>query len=102
MLDLHKYVPKKTYKLTYHLDEDIDHTEECYHCILFGGNQLTVCRAHGAKFAHTNDDLSDEQFDGLISVTELWHARVTLLRVSANCMVYLELYCCNSSLFGST
>ena len=56
---------------------------------------------HGAKFAHTNDDLSDEQFDGLISVTEDWHARVTLLRVSANCIVYLELHCCNSSLFGS-
>ena len=61
----------------------------------------SVSGACGATFAHTNDDLSDEQFDGLISVTEDWHARVTLLRVSANCMVYLELYCCNSSLFGS-
>ena len=60
-------VPKKRYKVTYHWDEDIDHTEECYHCILFGRDQLTVC---GAKFAHNIDDLSDEQSDGLISVTE--------------------------------
>ena len=91
MKNLHKDVPKKTYKITYHLNEDFDCTEECYHRILFGGDQLTVCRARGAKFARANDDLSDERFDGLIPVTEDWHARMTLLRVSANCVVYLEL-----------
>ena len=91
MKNLHKDVPKKTYKITYHLNEDFDCTEECYHRILFGGDQLTVCHARGAKFARANDDLSDERFDGLIPVTEDWHARMTLLRVSANCVVYLEL-----------
>ena len=59
--------------MTYHLDQDIDHTEECYHCIPFDRDQLTVCRACGAKFAHIIDDLLDEQFDGLLSVTEDWH-----------------------------
>ena len=65
MRNLHKYVPKKTYKVTYHLDEDIDHSEECYHCILFDRGQLIVCHAYGEKFARTNDNLSDEQFYGL-------------------------------------
>ena len=51
-----------------------------------------MCHAYGAKFAYANDNLSDERFYGLISVAEDWHARITLLRVSANCMVYLELY----------
>ena len=86
MRNLHKYVPKKTYKVTYHLDEDIDHTEECCHHILFGRDQLTVCRACGAKFAHIIDDLSDEQFDGLISVTEDWHAQNDSLEIK--CKLY--------------
>ena len=90
MRNLHKQDPKKTYKVTYHLDEDFDCTKECYHRILLGGDQLTVCHARGTKFACAND-LSDERFDGLIPVTEDWHARMTLLRVSANRVVYLEL-----------
>ena len=89
MRNLHKYVPKKSYKVTYHVDENVDSTEECYHRILFGGDQLTVCRAHGAQSARTNDDVSDERFDGLIPVMEDWHARMTLLRVSANSAIYL-------------
>ena len=89
MRNLHKYVLKKSYKVTYHLDENVDCTEECYHRILFGGDQLTVCRARGAQSARTNDDVSDERFDGLIPVTEDWHARMTLLRVSANSVIYL-------------
>lgn len=70
MGNLQKYIPKKMYKVTYHLDEDIDCMEESYHCILFGRDQLTVCCARGAQSARTNDDLSDEQFDSLIPVTE--------------------------------
>ena len=79
------------YKITYHLNEDIDCMEECYHHILFGGDQLTVCRACSAQSARNNDDLSDERFDGLIPVTEDWHARMTLLRVRANCDICLDL-----------
>ena len=102
MRNLHKYVPK-SYKVTYHLDEDVDCTEEGYHRILFVGDQLTVCCARGTKSAHTNNDLLDEHFDGgLIPVTEDWHARTTLLRVSANCAMYLGIICYNFRLFRSS
>ena len=62
--------------------KNIDCMEESYHLILFDGDQLTVCCACGEQSACTNDDLSDEQFDSLIPVTEDWHARMALLRVS--------------------
>ena len=55
-----------------------------------GSVQLTVCHAYGAKFALTNNDLSDEPFNGLRPVIEDWHVRMTLLRVSAICMVAIS------------
>ena len=79
---LQNYVPKQQYSVTYHLAEEFVTKEECYHHILFGGDQLTVCRARGAQSARFHDDESEERFEGLIPVTEDWHARMTLMRVS--------------------
>ena len=106
MKGLHKYVPKRSYQVTYHLPEDGDFvvTENCFHRTLFGGDQLTVCRSCSAQSARCNDDISEERFDGLIPVIEDWHARMTLMRVrvvlmNAACIMYNHtLY----RLFGST
>lgn len=85
MKNLHKYVPVKKYQKTYQLsDEDFVCHEECYHRILFGGDQLTVCRSRGAKSARCNDDQPVERLDGLQPVVEDWHARMTLMRVNYN------------------
>ena len=82
MKGLHKYVPKKSYQVTYHLPEgDFVATEDCFHRILFGGDQLTVSRSHSAQSARCNDDVTKERFSGLIPVTEDWHTRMTLMRV---------------------
>ena len=82
---LHQYVPKRSYKLTYHLPEqDFVCTEESHHRILLGGDQLTTCRCRGAQSARCHEDESTERFDGLIPVTEDWHARMTLMRVSTS------------------
>ena len=91
MKGLHKCVPKKTYKLTYHLPEEFVRTEDCYHCILFVGDQLTVCRSHGAQTARCNDDVAEKHFEGLIPVTEDWHTRITLMRVSPKCGMYITI-----------
>ena len=83
MKHLHKYVPRKCCNVTYHLpDEDITCAEEFYHRILFGGDQLTVSRCRSAQSARCHDDQPEERFEGLIPVTEDWHARQTLMRVS--------------------
>ena len=66
MKDLHKYVPTQTSQVTYHLpDEDFICSEQSYHRILFGGDQLTVCRSRGAQFARSLDDMPQERCDGL-------------------------------------
>lgn len=89
MKNLHKYVPKKTYKVTYHLPEQFVCMEDRCYRTLFGGDQLTVCRSRSAQSARCNDDVSEERWDGLIPVTEDWHARMTLMRVSAVWSVYM-------------
>ena len=85
MKSLHHYVPSKSYKLTYHLpEEDFICNEESHHGILLGGDQLTACRSWGAQSARCHEDESNERFDGFIPVTEDWHARMTLMRVSTS------------------
>ena len=67
---------------TYQLPEDdLVCNEECYHRILFGGDQLTVSRSCSAQGARCNDDQPVQRLDGLVPVTEDWHARMTLMRV---------------------
>ena len=47
---LHKYVPSKPHEVTFHLPgEDLVREETFHHRILFGGDQLTVCRCRGAQ-----------------------------------------------------
>lgn len=87
MKSLHKYVPTKAHQKTYHLDnEDLVCEEGLHHRILFGGDQLTVRRSRGAQAARSNDDrtLHAYRLDGPVPVTEDWHARMTLLRVSSH------------------
>ena len=81
MQNPHKYVPTKLLNKSY--DTDIIYEEGHHHKILFGGDQLTVCRSRGAQAARSNDDrtIHAARLDGLIPVTEDWHARMTLLRV---------------------
>jgi len=82
MKALLSYVPKKSYNVTYHLSEEFVAEEDCYHQILFGGDQLTVCRARGAQSARFHDDEAAERIEGLLPVVEDWHTRMTLMRVS--------------------
>ena len=82
MKHLHKYVPSKPHKVTYHLPgEDFVCEETFCHRILLGGDQLTVCRCRGAQLIRQHDDAAEERYAGLIPVIEDWHARLTLMRV---------------------
>jgi L1 cell adhesion molecule like protein len=48
---------------------------------LFGGDQLTVARARGARSIRGNHHTSEEQLGGLFPVIEDWHTRMTLMKV---------------------
>ena len=79
MNSLHKYVPKATHQITNQDNRPI--SEEFFHEVLFGGDQLTACRSRAAQTARCNDDNPVERLEGLIPVVEDWHARLTLTRV---------------------
>jgi len=99
---LQRYVPKQKYNVTYHLAEEFVAQEDCYHHILFGGDQLTVCRARGVQSARFHEDESEERFEGLLPVTEDWHARMTLMRVSLKYYLGYDLMIYFHRLFGVT
>ena len=80
MHNMHKYVPQATHQVVYQ-GEDLPVDEDFYHRILFGGDQLTVCRSRGAQSARSHDDSSIGRLEGLTAVVEDWHARLTLMRV---------------------
>ena len=56
--------------------------------ILFGGDQLTVARAHGAQALRATHDTAKERLEGLCPVLEDWHARMILLKVSLHDTYY--------------
>ena len=85
MTEMHKYVPTKLYEEEY-FDEDEDDvirlSRASIHPILIGGDQLTACRARGAKKAKVNSFVAESRLDSLIPVAEDWHARFNFIEVS--------------------
>ena len=57
---------------------------------LFGGDQLTTERARTVRNVLSNSDSASSRLEGLIPVTEDWHAKMCLYKVSVH------------SCFGST
>lgn len=49
--------------------------------ILFGGDQLTTERARTVKNVLSNSDAATSRLEGLVPVTEDWHAKMCLYKV---------------------
>ena len=59
-----------------------------FHHILLGGDQVTVVRALSSQSVRRNSTNSSDKLEGIVPVCEDWHARVVLLQVCAQCIVY--------------
>ena len=83
MTELHKYVPTKCYQTNHTTDtgEVVSVPQERVHPILFGGDQLTACRARGAKKAKLNSFDLSSRLDGLIPQAEDWHTCLNFIEV---------------------
>lgn len=95
MIHAHKYVPYKTVATEERLpnaDETVAEAESQLYRLLFGGDQLTVARANGAKKTRKNSTSPCKRLEGLIPCIEDWHAKVVLLEV---CLSFF-LHCCLS------
>ena len=62
-------------------DEEFQVTLDKFHYILFGGDQLTVERAMGAKKERNNENRGVDRLEVMIPVIEDWHTKVCLLKV---------------------
>ena len=77
----HQYVPTVDIDLPSPNDKlKIVKTE--FHTILFGGDQLTCKRARGSQMIRSNSVTASEQINGLLPVSEDWHARLCFLEVN--------------------
>lgn len=84
MSHLNQYVPLKTVDSQVDIpstNESVALTKVHMEKLLFGGDQLTVARARGAKKTRMNSTSAEKRFDGLIPCAEDWHTKVVLLEV---------------------
>ena len=67
MLHMHKYMPtvSTTVNLEVEGEADMQARANYFHLIPFGGDQLTVARAHGAQNIRKNSRYGMEQHQGL-------------------------------------
>lgn len=92
--DLHKYVPmvsslrKTDVSIEGEVEECCIH-EDCFHRVLFGGDQLTAVRARGAQRIRSNSERPLDRLEGLEAVCEDWHAKATLLAV---CLIKINVF----------
>ena len=91
MNEISKYVLsiRKTQTIS---GEEIKYT--VLHPILFGGDQLTVQTARAAKTAMSGAEMSLERLEGLVPVIEDWHARLSLLKVLCNIILWHIMILC--------
>ena len=91
MKGIHKYIPNAVHSVCYEGEEGA--VDEFFQGMLFGGDQLTVCRSRAAQAARCSDDEAIDRLDGTTLVTEDWHARLTLMRVSCLCDLLQYMNC---------
>lgn len=85
--ELQKFAPSKCQTV----DVPIPNTTEVrslreitFHRLLFGGDQLTAKRARAGVRIRNNSVNSSDRLEGLLPVSEDWHAKVVFLEVSTS------------------
>lgn len=94
MESLQKYVPQRseTSSITLPSGQTIPMDTTRFSPVLFGGDQLTTARARGARSLRLNHDDAIDRFEGIIPVVEDWHARVHLLEVRIDNLLYMQIH----------
>lgn len=59
----------------------IDYDDTWVFSISFGGDQLTIACICGTQILRDTQSKCDDQFEGVCSVVEDWHTRMTLIKV---------------------
>ena len=61
--------------------ETVKLKEKKFSTTIVGGDQLTVSRIRGSQRIRGNSDTSEQRLDGLLPVSEDWHAKMCFMEV---------------------
>ena len=92
MVEHHKYVPVVTTSVNHFINstgESVTLQNAKFSPIIMGGDHLTAERARGAIRIRMNSDTPVKQLQGLIPISEDWHAKLNMLEV--NCLAFYGL-----------
>ena len=81
LVEYRKYIPFKRVPLDEPLTEDNISEDYSFVTTLLGGDYLSAARARGAQLIRRNSELERNRLDGVLPVSEDWHAKVCLLEV---------------------
>lgn len=82
---IHQYVPANEVQrelVDPETEEVMTIEDHSFVTTLVGGDQLTTARARGALLIREDCDLGKDRLDGLLPVTEDWHAKLCLMKVT--------------------
>ena len=101
MSHINQYVPFKSVNTQVNVPstgESVTLAKVYMEKLLFGGDQLTVARARGAKKTRMNSTSAEKRFDGIIPCVENWHTKPVLLEVNCAstcglCIIFVKCFC---------
>ncbi len=82
---LQKYVPTVSTEETVPItgtDESVVVTNDKFHKILIGGDQLTAARIRGSQRIVSNSERGKDKLEGFVAVVEDWHTKQCFVGVS--------------------
>ena len=89
MTEHHKYVPAVTFSVNHFINttgESVTLQSAKFSPLIMGGDHLTAERARGAIRIRMNSDTPVKRLEGLIPVSEDWHAKLNMLEVYMLCV----------------
>ena len=80
--ELHKYIPSKVVDIVQPIPGTDDKEEKTFIPTLIGGDYLSAVRARGALLIRGTSELREHRLEGILPVSEDWHAKASLMEVS--------------------
>lgn len=88
---LQKYAPSKLVDIKHQIPGSEIQQEKTFITTLVGGDYLSASRARGAIYIRSRSELQEHRLQGLLPVSEDWHAKVCLMEVSVDLIAIIQL-----------
>ena len=84
LLDHHQYIPSSCANVMVDVpgQSEEEMRLDCFHKVLYFGDQLTLERIRGAQAVRSNSENGTERLEGIVPAITDWHAKASFLGVS--------------------